>query len=178
MASRYPFAVIKEKLHARRGEVTDFAIGSRRLALPTELSDWLNANPELALKAASPDAINDFKEAAASLLSNTYGLAVDHAQIVPIPGGRVAMTAIAACVLQAEDSVLVTVPGYPAFARLASHWHAEVCTVPLDPQQGFAPDLSGLSADQIRKIQIVSLNYPNNPSGGVLSDKARRSIMG
>ena len=177
MASRYPFAVIKEKLHARRGEVTDFAMGSRRLSLPDALSAWLNANPELALKAASPDAIREFKEAAASLLNETYGFSADHDQIVPIPGGRVAMTAIAACVLQPDDSVLVTVPGYPAFARLASHWHAEVCEVPLDPENGFAPDLSGLSPDQISKIRILSLNYPNNPSGGVLFDESRSSIL-
>jgi LL-diaminopimelate aminotransferase len=177
LTSRYPFAVIKEKLHARRGEVTDFAIGSRRLSLPDELTAWLKANSDLALKAASPDAIRDFKDAATSLLNETYGLSVDHDQIVPIPGGRVAMTAIAACILQPDDSVLVTVPGYPAFARLASHWHAEVCEVPLDPENGFAPDLSGLSPDQIRKIRILSLNYPNNPSGGVLFDEARSSIL-
>ena len=178
MASRYPFAVIKEKLHARRGEVTDFAMGSRRLRLPDELSTWLKANPELALRAASPDAVIEFKEAARALLNETYGIAVNHEQIVPIPGGRVAMTAIAACILQPDDSVLVTEPGYPAFARLAAHWHAEVCEVPLDPNKGFAPDMSRLSADQIHKIRILSLNYPNNPSGGVLSDESRRSIMG
>lgn len=177
MASRYPFAVIKEKLHARRGDVTDFAMGSRCLSLPGELTAWLNANPDLALKAASADANRDFKEAAASLLHETYGLSVNHDQIVPIPGGRVAMTAIAACVLQPDDRVLVTVPGYPAFARLASHWHADVCEVPLDPENGFAPDLSGLSPDQIHKIRIISLNYPNNPSGGVLFDEARSSIL-
>jgi aspartate/methionine/tyrosine aminotransferase len=177
LTSRYPFAVIKEKLHARRGEVTDFAMGSRRLNLPEELMQWLNANPELALKAAPPDAVNDFKDAAASLLSGIYGLSVGHEQIVPIPGGRVAMTAVAACVLQPDDSVLVTEPGYPAFARLASHWHANVCPVPLDPERGFAPDLSGLSTDQLQSIRIFSLNYPNNPSGGVLDEEARRSII-
>lgn len=177
MASRYPFAVIKEKLHARQGDVTDFAMGSRRLTLPGELSQWLNKNPTLALKAASLDAVHEFKDAAARLLNQTYGLAIDHEQIVPIPGGRVAMTAIAACVLRPEDSVLVTEPGYPAFARLASHWHADVCPVPLDPDRGFAPDLSGLTAEQIQKIRILSLNYPNNPSGGVLIDEARKSIL-
>jgi LL-diaminopimelate aminotransferase len=177
LASRYPFAVIKEKLHARRGEVTDFAMGARRLTLPGELSEWLSANSSLAFKAAGQDAINSFKDAAGSLLQRQYGLSAEHEQIVPIPGGRVAMTAIAACVLRPEDAVLVTEPGYPAFARLASHWHVEVYPVPLNPEQGFAPDLSGLSSEQLNNIRIMSLNYPNNPSGGVLSEEARATIL-
>ena len=177
MASRYPFAVIKEKLHARRHEITDFAIGARRLGLPRELTEWLHSNPDLALRPASPDAVSEFKDAAASLLQQEYGVSLKHNQIVPMPGGRVAMTAIAACMLRPGDNVLVTEPGYPAFARLASHWHAGVCSVPLDPLQNFAPDLSALSAQALEKTRVFSLNYPNNPTGAVLSADARQAIL-
>jgi len=177
LASRYPFAIIKEKLHARRGVVTDFAMGARRLTLPGELSEWLRANSSLAFKVAGPDAIRAFKDAAGLLLQQEYGLSADHEQIVPIPGGRVAMTAIAACILRPEDAVLVTEPGYPAFARLASHWHTAVYPVPLDPERGFAPNLSGLTPEQLHDVRIFSLNYPNNPSGGVLSEDARATVL-
>ena len=152
-------------------------MGARKLKLPGELSDWLDANPKLSMKPASADAVNGFKDAAAGLLKQEYGVAVTHDQIVPVPGGRVAMTAIASCVLQPGDSVLVTEPGYPAFARLASHWHASVCRVPLEPEQGFAPDLTGLTIDALAAVRIFSLNYPNNPSGGVLSATARRKLL-
>ncbi len=177
LTSRYPFAVIKEKLHARRGQVIDFAMGARRLELPPELSTWLSSNPELALQTASPETVKDFKDAAIAMLQQEYGVTADHEQIVPIPGGRVAMTAIAACVLQPGDAVLVTEPGYPAFARLVAHWHANVYPVLLDPEQGFAPDLTSLTAQQLAALRIYSLNYPNNPSGGVLSPAARRIIL-
>ena len=177
MASRYPFALIKEKLHARRHEISDFAIGARRLALPPELADWLHSNPDLALKPASPDAVSEFKDAATSLLQQEYGVSLGQEQIVPMPGGRVAMTAIAACMLHPGDNVLVTEPGYPAFARLAAHWHAGVSSVPLDPLQSFAPDLSALPLSELEKVRIFSLNYPNNPTGAVLSADARRAIL-
>ncbi len=177
MTSRYPFAVIKEKLHARRGQVTDFAIGARRLKLPGELSAILSDKPELALRAASPEAVKDFKAAAITMLQHEFGVTVEPEQIVPIPGGRVAMTATAACMLQPGDAVLVTEPGYPAFARLAAHWHASVYPVALDPEQGFAPDLSSLTAQQLAALRIYALNYPNNPSGGILSSAARSAIQ-
>ena len=177
MASRYPFAVIKEKLHARRGEVTDFAMGGRRLDVPSALADWMAANAALATRPATPDAMTDFRDAALSLIEAEYGERLDPSQVVPIPGGRVAMTAVAACALQPDDSVLVTEPGYPAFARLASHFHANVIPVPLDPQAGFAPDLSALTEKQRRSVKIYSLNYPNNPSGGVLDEAAQAMIL-
>ena len=67
-------AVIKEKLHARRGQVTDFAMGASKLKLPGELADWLDANPKLSMKPASADAVNGFKDAAAGLLKQEYGV--------------------------------------------------------------------------------------------------------
>ena len=177
MASRYPFAVIKEKLHARRGEVSDFAMGTRRLTLPEELQAFIDANAKLALRPATPEAVTSFKDAACELVRDEYGVDVGPGQVVPIPGGRVAMTAIAACVLGPGDAVLVTEPGYPAFARLASHWHADVIPVYLDPANGFAPDFGGIPANDLERLRILSLNYPNNPSGGVLSDSAQRQIL-
>lgn len=177
MTTRYPFAVIKEKLHARRGEVADFAMGTRRLVLPPELQEWLDANPRLAMRPASPDAVSNFRDAALELVEQEYGVSLDGEQIVPIPGGRVAMTAVAACVLKPGDGVLVTEPGYPAFARLAAHWHAAVRSVLLDPDKGFAPDFSGISTSDLKKLRIFSLNYPNNPSGGILTDKTRQDVM-
>jgi len=177
LGSRYPFAVIKEKLHARRGEVTDFAMGARRLELPAPLRTWLADNAELAVRPAAPEAVAEFRESAAALLQAEYGVDMALENIVPIPGGRVAMTAIAACALQPGDAVLVTEPGYPAFARLASHFHANVVSVLLDPDRGFAPDLAPLSADELQSLRIYSLNYPNNPSGGVLAGEARRELL-
>jgi aspartate/methionine/tyrosine aminotransferase len=52
-----------------------------------------------------------------------------------------------------------------------------VLAVPLDPEQGFEPDFSSITPEQLAAIRIVSLNYPNNPSGGVLSSDARRKIL-
>ena len=67
MTRRYPFALIKEKLHLRRGEVADFAIGARRMPLDKDLEKWIFENPGLGLRAASPDEVGEFKEAAGEL---------------------------------------------------------------------------------------------------------------
>lgn len=176
MSQRYPFALIKEKLHQRRGEVADFAIGARRVPLAEELNAWIHENPGLGLRAASPDEVAQFREAAVDYLNQEYQVTLDETQIVPVPSGRVGMSAFIACVVQPGTGVLVTEPGYPAFARMARHRNANVHTVLLDPEHEFAPDISALAAPDAASIRVIALNYPNNPTAAVIGPDTRAFI--
>lgn len=176
MSSRYPFAIIKERLHAGRGAVADFAIGGRRVPLAAHLDDWIHANPGLALKAASPDDVVAFKKAAADYLEVEYAAQVSADQIVPVPSGRSGMSAFIACVIAPGDAVMVTEPGYPAFARMAAHRHARVIDVRLDPDRAFAPGIESLSEQERKGLRVIALNYPNNPTGAVISRETRAAI--
>jgi aspartate/methionine/tyrosine aminotransferase len=84
-----------------------------------------------------------------------------------------AMSALGAALLEHGDAVLVTEPTYPVFARIASQLHAEVLAARLDPERDFAPDLEGFAVDRRGLVRIVALNYPNNPTGSLLSPVAR-----
>lgn len=110
-----------------------------------------------------------FGEQASAYLSREFGVVVEPEQILPVPGGRAAMTALTACLLAPGDGVLVTEPGYPAFARIAAHQHCRIQAAPLDPAHEFLPDLSHLQSDEMAPVDLVSLNYPNNPTAAVLT---------
>lgn len=79
------------------------------------------------------------------------------------------MTAMTACLLVPGDGVLVTEPCYPAFARIAAHQHCRIQAAALDPTHDFLPDLSHLQSDEMAPVDLVSLNYPNNPTAAVLT---------
>jgi aspartate/methionine/tyrosine aminotransferase len=177
VSSRYPLAVIREKLFARRGEVADFAFGERKVTLPDELDEWIRGNGSLALRAASPTERAAFDEAARHFLSDQYGLDDRETGILATTGGRNAMSAFVAAVLSAGDQVMVTEPGYPAFARLAAQRGAEVHSVRLNPDNGFAPDIESLDDAVGEDLKVVFLNYPNNPTGAVLTDAIRNQVF-
>lgn len=174
MTTRYPFAVIKEKLHASAGGIADFAIGTRKIALAEELSDWVHANPGLALRAATPDEVEALQQAAVDFLQTEYSATVAARQIVPVPGGRVGMSAVIACVVAPGTGVVTTEPGYPAFARMARHRHAHLLPVCLDAQRAFAPDVSRLA--EAADIGVIALNYPNNPTAAVCTPETRSLV--
>jgi len=168
MTTRYPFSAIKEKLAARHGKALDFAIGQHRIPLPKSIDDWIHSNAELAMKVSAGHDANDFRDAAAAFLAREYGVEIDAACILPTPGGRGAMSAFVAYALEPGQSVFVTEPGYPAFLRLATHRHADIHVLELDPQQDFAPDLAPVSG-LATPVRVIALNYPNNPTGASLS---------
>jgi aspartate/methionine/tyrosine aminotransferase len=120
----------------------------------------------MALRRANGAELDAFVEAARGFLSRVYGLEVDAREVLPAPAGRLAMSALAACVLRPQDGVLVTEPGYPAFARVAVHHHATIHRAPLDPERGFAPRLDDVGDAPIR---LATLNYPNNPTGAMIT---------
>jgi aspartate/methionine/tyrosine aminotransferase len=86
------------------------------------------------------------------------------------------MSAFIACTIRQGDVVAVTDPGYPAFARMAQHRHAEVKNVLLDPERDFAPALESLTDSDLDKLRVIALNYPNNPTGAVISQQMRAVV--
>jgi aspartate/methionine/tyrosine aminotransferase len=87
------------------------------------------------------------------------------------------MSAFAAALIEPGDRVLVTEPGYPAFARVAAQRHARLHVANLDPEQGFAPDLKCLDRSGAEAaIRVAGLNYPNNPTGTLLTTETLAAL--
>ncbi len=165
--TRYPFSVLRERLRDRGGEVLDFAIGSAGVPLAEPLAAIVQERPQLALRRSTPDEVESFAASAAEMLLRVYDVRVEPERVLAVPGSRVAISTLTACLLRPNDDVLVTEPGYPAFARVAAHQHARIWHAALDPERDFLPDLDLLSKSG--PIRIAALNYPNNPTGAVLS---------
>ena len=166
----YQFTVIREKMRRHSGPVLDFALGRYRQPPPEWLEDFVRQHATLALRRRLDEELEAFTEAAAQMLEGVYGVRAASQQILPAPSGRAAMAALATILVAPGDDVLVTEPGYPAFARIAVQARARVVIAPLDPSQGFAPDLDELPEGA--KPRMVALNYPNNPTGTVLEASA------
>ena len=169
LRAAYPFTVIRDRLRRHPRPYHDFALGKRRDDAPEWLDGFLREHAGSAVLLARPEEKEAFAEAAADLLARVYGATVAPTAITATPGGRAAMGALAVSLLGERDRVLVTEPGYPAFARIAAQLRARITAVPLDPASSFEPDLASIDGDDGREIRIAALNVPNNPSGALVS---------
>jgi len=176
MSEKYPFTLIKEEIAKRNAKALDFAVGSPPFPLSPDMTDWLRANSELARVPGNRDDISEFTSVASSYLKLQYGVEISPQHILPTAGGRTAMGIVAACNLSTESTVIVTEPGYPAFARLAKQAGARVIVSRLDSENGFAPDFEYSKDIPRGSVTMLAVNYPNNPSGGKLSPAVLKKL--
>ncbi|MHC4220197.1 MAG: pyridoxal phosphate-dependent aminotransferase [Planctomycetota bacterium] len=153
---------------AKRDGVLDFAIGKHQPEPPAELLELIRDQPNLAVRRSGPKDLGELAEQAVEMLAREYNVQVTPECVLLVPSGRAAISALVSCLLTPGDGVLVTEPGYPVFARLAAQHHGRGISVSLNPDRDFAPDLDALAADA-STIRIAALNYPNNPTGTMLS---------
>jgi aspartate/methionine/tyrosine aminotransferase len=176
LSEKYPFTLIKENIAKRRGKALDFAVGTQPFPLSSEMADWIQKNSELALAPATPKDTEQFSLTATGYLKKQYGLDISPQDILPTAGGRAGMSIVAACTLSPADTVMVTEPGYPAFARIAAQYGAKVIASQLNPDSDFSPEFE-YSEDIARgSISMLAINYPNNPSGATLSQAVRDKL--
>lgn len=170
--SRYLFSIIRERMRAHTGPLLDFAFGRSEVTLPDDLRRIVRDGAQAAVRRCSVEETEAMIDAAVRWLDETFDVRVDPAAVLPVPGGRAAMSALTTALIEPGDAVLVTEPGYPAFERLARQAHADVVGVAQNPHRGFEPALDRIDSDRIRRLRVIALNYPNNPTGAVPTENA------
>ena len=113
------------------------------------------------------------RQAIAGWLERRYGLpAVDAAsQVLPVNGSREALFALAQAVIDPRADALVICPNpfYQIYEGAALLAGATPWFVNSDPARNFAPDFSSVPEDAWKRVQLLYICSPGNPTGAVLS---------
>jgi aminotransferase len=99
------------------------------------------------------------KEALAARYRDHYGVELDpEREVALVPGTKTAIVELALALADEGDRILLPDPFYPDYPSGAALAGARLGTVPLDPHEGWAPDL-----DAAPSAAALYLNYPSNP---------------
>ncbi len=169
----YPFIVLAQKVRALREQGVDVIrmdIGAPDMPPPESVIDALTRaarQPEMHTYAGYRGT-PDLKAAFADYYRRRFGVNVDpEAEVLPLIGSKEGLFHITQSLVAPGDVVLVPDPGYPTYSAAARFAGADVVSMPLRAENGFLPDLDALSEDVLRRVKIMWLNYPNNPTGAV-----------
>ena len=86
-------------------------------------------------------------------------------EILPLIGSKEGLMHIAMAFLEAGDEVLVPNPGYPAYRAVSNLTGASIRNYSLKESNAWLPDLEELEKQDLRKVKIMWVNYPNMPTG-------------
>lgn len=114
----------------------------------------------------------EFRQAIAQWYQRIYGVTLNpDTEILPLIGSKEGITHISMAFLNQGDEVLVPNPGYPTYSSVSLLAGAKIRYYDLDEKQNWQINFDKLANEDLSKVKILWLNYPNMPTGAKASDK-------
>jgi len=181
----YKFEKIKRAKRAAMKENPDVEMIDMGVGEPDWMADHMVVK-ELSEQAAKPEnrgytdnGIAEFKEAAARYMDRVFGVkGLDpETQINHSIGSKPALAMIPSIFINPGDVTIMTVPGYPVMGTHTAYYGGEVHSVALTRENAFLPDLDSIRGDVPHRAKLLYLNYPNNPTGAVATQKFYEKVV-
>ena len=169
------FAALDEKLVALRAAGKDairLDVGSPDLPPAPHILETLYRS------AAQPDrhgyqphkATPAYRLAWGSMYQRLYGVKLDtDREIVPLLGSKEGIFHLMLALIDPSDVVLIPDPGYITYTQGTLIAGGEPFFLPINPENGFLPDLGNIPSEILRRTKVLWLNYPNNPTAATAS---------
>jgi LL-diaminopimelate aminotransferase len=166
----YPLAdvpQIKREMLARGVDVIDLGAGDADLAPPPAavraLMDAV-AKPEMS-RYPFQLGLPAFREAVSSWMQRRFGVSVDpYREVLPLIGSKEGIAHIAFAYVGAGDATVFPDPGYLPYLGGTLLAGGEPHAVALRPENEFLIPLEEIPERVARRMRILYLNYPNNPT--------------
>jgi aspartate aminotransferase len=118
----------------------------------------------------SPSAgLPELREAIASYVSRTRGVAVAPDEVVVVPGGKPIMFYVMLALVDEGDEVIYPNPGFPIYESMIRYAGGTPVPIPLREERDFAMDVDEMARLITPSTKLIILNSPQNPTGGVLA---------
>ena len=117
-----------------------------------------------------------FREAVAEWYKKRFNVDLDpQKEVVALIGSKEGIANISRAFVNPGDKVLVPNPAYPVYANGSTLLSDGVpIAMPLLEENDFKPDIESLDLDGVK---MVFLNYPNNPTGSVMTKDELKAIV-
>lgn len=126
---------------ARRPENSRYPDYYGKMKLREAMSDWYRARFDVQLEPAT--------------------------EVLPLIGSKEGIANVALAFVDPGEAALVPDPSYPVYKFGTIMADGEICALPLEAENGWLPDLDSPDESISRAVNVLWLNYPNNPTGAV-----------
>jgi len=117
------------------------------------------------------------RDALAKHASKKFGAEVKQENILVSPGGRFSVFLAISTLLNPGDEIIVIEPAWPAYRDCATNAGVKVRTISTTLENEWNPSISEIEQTVNSNTKMIILNYPNNPTGKVISPKLQDQII-
>ncbi len=120
--------------------------------------------------------IPELRETISEYISRTRNIDVTSEEVVVTPGAKpIIFFSVLACV-ELGDEVMYPNPGFPIYESMINFVGAKPVPMPLKEENNFAIDTEDTVKKISKKTKMIILNFPENPTGGVLTKDNLKAI--
>ncbi len=116
------------------------------------------------------------REAIATFYATRYGVAISPSRVIVTPGSSGALLLALAVLLNPDDEVLLTDPGYPCNRHFARFVEGRAVALPVSAATQFQPTAEMIAAHWSERTRVAMLATPANPTGTLLTLEQLRPI--
>lgn len=168
----YPFEKLNKLLcdviPTSKYELSSLTIGEPQFETPQFIQDELKNSSELLKKYPASAGLPKLKEAMINFVSKRFNISLENEQIIPTFGTREVLFNFPQFALFDKQNPVMafTNPFYQIYEGAAVASKAEVIHIDLTKHNDFKANLSD---ENLKKCDLVILNYPNNPTSSNIS---------
>ena len=123
-----------------------------------------------------PQGILPLREAIARTVAERRGIAVSADRVVVFPGGKPPIGLTQQVYCDPGDEVVYPSPGFPIYESFTTYVGARPRPLHLREESGFSFSGRELAPLVSGRTRVIILNFPSNPTGGVVSREQLESI--
>ena len=176
----YLFAEIEKLIHEKRNQGMDLislSIGDPDLPPPKIVIDSIREeatdpkNHNYSLSQGEPF----FREAISVWCKKRFNIDIAKDEVICLLGSKEGLANIARAFVNMGDRVLVPDPGYPVYNNSGALLNDGIpVPIPLLQENKFLPDIEKIDT---KKVKMMYLNYPNNPTSATMDKKFLSQIV-
>jgi LL-diaminopimelate aminotransferase len=180
----YPLAELparKRDLLAQGVDVIDLGAGDADYPPPPEVVEALRhaAGVTALSKYGFQQGNPEFRRAAVEWMARRFGLRFDPVrEVLPLIGSKEGLAHLPLALLNPGDLAVVPEPGYQAYLGGTVLAGGTPIVYPLTPRTRYLVELEELGEPTLKRVRLVFLNYPNNPTAAVApTDYLERTVQ-
>lgn len=122
--------------------------------------------------------LKEFRKGFADKYLSLYGVDLNvDTEVLPLLGSKEGIMHISLTFLDPDDEVLVPNPGYPTYASACKIAKAKVITYDLIEKNNYYPDFEAIEKQDLSKVKLMFLNYPNMPTGAPATEEVFKKYI-
>ena len=160
------------QLQANGKRIINLGIGSPDLPPPPTVIEALikSAQDTGANKYQSYVGIPKLRKAIGYWYERKYSVSLNpDNEILPLMGSKEGIMHLSMTFLEKDDEVLIPNPAYPSYAAAAKLSGAKIISYKLNAENNWWPDFEQLERQDLGRVKMMWVNYPNMPTGAQAS---------